>query len=111
MRDGPFRVIKSSPSRVFARTYMHTCTSRMRFWNLNGNNGILGFFVNKILPLRLAPAKSRMYGDAAHISVHVMKMFSGDRILFLSTPKIVRNINGVGVNELCNRHSEQYPRS
>lgn len=37
-----------------------------------------------------------------------MKMFSGDRIL-----KITRNINinGVAVNELCNRHSGRYPRS
>jgi hypothetical protein len=79
----------------------------MRFWNLNGNNGISGFFVNKILPLRYVAAKSQTHGDA-RISMHVMKMFCGDQI-----PEIVRNINinGAGVNELCNRHSEQYPHS
>lgn len=73
----------------------------MRFWNLNGNNGISGFFVSKILPLRLAPAKSRMYGDA-HISVHVMKMFSGDPSVHPSSPPVPRFCGILMASELTN---------
>lgn len=46
--------------------------------------------------------------ERTRVSMRVMKMFYGDPIL-----KIMQNINinGVGVNELCNWHSGQYPHA